>query len=377
MRKTRIAIDIRDLRVAKTGAKTYLAEICRQFKEPTQGITFFFIDTWLPVYTGQNKLLKIVEHIRFQLWKQVYLPLFCIAKRCDILYCTDYFLPVIKAGYKTAVVFHDAFCWEYPEQYNQLWLGLLNSLGVYAARKADAVITMSEHSKKQIIKHVGISPERIHVIYLAAKTMDAAPSNAPSPVPGKYILHVGVLEKRKNLPNLIRAFDLLIKSGFVDYKLVLAGGRINKTHLDDYPNILSLIRQLSLEEKVWLPGFVREEDLPTYYAHASLYAFVSLNEGFGIPLLEAFNAKVPALIADNSCLPEIAGDAAVCCDPHDAGDIKQKMEIILSDPDLQQELIRKGSQRARLFSWKANADELLRVFAQILVLERNDDQSRI
>ena len=104
LKQIKIAVDIRDLRIAKTGSKTYLEEICREFKKNHPGFTFHFIDTWLPVYTGSNKLLKAIEHIRFFTWKQLLLPVICLVNRYDILFCTDYFVPLLKLKVKTVVV---------------------------------------------------------------------------------------------------------------------------------------------------------------------------------------------------------------------------------------------------------------------------------
>ena len=297
-----ICIDTRDLRIAKTGARTYLEEICKELKKGHPGFRVYFIDTFLPVYTGKNKIFKIIEHIRFFFWKQFSLPVICFTKGCDILYCTDYFLPFIKLNFKTAVVFYDAFFWEYPDQYNKLWLFLLQNIGVPAARKANAIITLSEHSKKQIARFVGIAADKIHAIHLAPKssTRKLSVKDAPIDPNKKYILHIGVLEKRKNLLNLIKAFDLLMKEGFNDYYLVLVGNRVAKSKINDSENIDQLITVLGLQEKVILPGFISDEQLAFYYKNARLYTFVSINEGFGLPVLEAFQNDLPTIISNNS-----------------------------------------------------------------------------
>lgn len=366
--KIKIAVDIRDLQIAKTGAKTYLEEICKVLQKGHPGFTFFFINTCLPVYTGKNKVLKAVEHARFFCWKQISLPFICLVKGVDILYCTDYFLPLLKLNFKTAIVFHDAFFWEYPDQYNRLWLGLLKTIGVPAAKKADAVITVTEYSKKQIIQYVGINPTKIHAIHLAPKTSSGhqqppdAKQIAISGSGKKYILHIGVLEKRKNLLNLVRAFDLLSRDGFEEYYLVLAGNKVAKSRINDSENIHQLIISLGLQEKVILPGFISDEQLAHYYSHASLYAFVSVNEGFGLPVLEAFQHRLPTLVSHNSCLPEVGGDAVITCDPYDVADIKNKMKMILADNDLQKILIKRGQERLALFSWDKTTQELLQVF---------------
>jgi glycosyltransferase involved in cell wall biosynthesis len=369
MKKITVCIDIRDLRIAKTGAKTYLEEICKELKKGRPDFTFRFIDTWLPVYRGNNKLLKAVEHIRFLGWKQITLPLICYFRSCDILYCTDYFLPLLKLNFKTAVVFYDAFFWEYPDQYNRFWLMLLEAFGVTAAKKADAVITISEYSKNQIVKYVGINADSIHAIHLAPKSSIQLITNSRQPdlLTGKepekkYILHIGVLEKRKNLLNLIKAFSLLLKDGFEDYYLVLVGNKVTKTKIDDSENIIKLIQELGLQEKIIMPGFITDEELAFYYKNASLYAFVSINEGFGLPILEAFQHHLPTLISNNSCLPEVGGDAVITCNPFDEHDIKEKMRSVILDKSLQKELIDKGNKRLEKFSWQRTTGELLDVF---------------
>ncbi|MBI2283787.1 MAG: glycosyltransferase family 4 protein [Bacteroidetes bacterium] len=363
----RVAIDIRDLRISKTGAKTYLEEIVKELSKGKEGFRFFFINPWIPPFKSKNKLFKVIEHIRFFTWKQISLPLICALKKCDILFCTDYFVPWCKFNCKTAVVFHDAFFWEYPEQYNPLWLQMLNRIGVAAAKKADAIITVTEYSKKQITRFTDIPATKIFPIHLAPKTLEPLRSTtgtAKQPA-RKYILHVGVMEKRKNLLTLIRAFDLLLKEGYAEYDLVLVGSSIDKELIDDSKNILKLIQESQLQDRVILPGFVTPDELAAYYQNAVVYAFVSTNEGFGIPLLEAFQNHLPALIANNSCLPEVGRDAVIQCDPFDAFDIKEKLKLIIDNPDLQQEMIKKGKNRLCLFSWKITAEKILSVFQQI------------
>jgi glycosyltransferase involved in cell wall biosynthesis len=368
-RPIQVFIDIRDLRIAKTGAKTVLEEICLQLRKGYPGFDIHFIDTPFPVYTGKNKWLKAIEHARFFCWKQITLPIICLIRGCDILFCTDYFLPLFPIQFKTAVIFYDAFFWQYPEQYNPIWLKLLHHIGVPAARKASAIITISHHSREQIIQCVRLAPEKIHAIHLAPKSSTAvvtADYRASMDAGKKYILHIGVLEKRKNLLNLIRAFARLREAGFHDYYLVLAGGTVPKNNLDDSGNIRQLISELQLENFVLLPGFISDEALAHYYRQASLYAFVSVNEGFGLPILEAFQHRLPTLIANNSCLPEVGGDAVITCDPYDPADIAEKMKLIVSNSALQEELVQKGLRRLQDFSWQKTTDELMEVFRQMM-----------
>lgn len=359
-----VFVDIRDLRIAKTGAKTYLEETCRQLSRGEPGFKFRFVDTVIPVYAGPNKLLKVVEHIRYFGWKQVTLPFICMLRGCDILYCTDYFLPLLNPGFKTAVVFYDAFFWQYPDQYNRLWLFLLNTVGLAAARRADAVITITEYSRRQIHEHTRIALDRIHAIHLAPKSFITELDTASAPVDPsrKFILHIGVLEKRKNLLNLIKAFKMLKEEGFQEYQLVLVGNAVNKTKIDDSANISRLVRELDLENEVIFPGFVTDEELAYYYRNAMMYAFVSVNEGFGLPILEAFQHDLPVLISDNNCLPEVGGDAVVSCNPYDVAAIKAAMKRIISDEALRSSLVTRGRARLAQFSWERTTASLLQVF---------------
>lgn len=370
IKKIKVAVDTRDLKISKTGTKTYLEEIITAFSKPSPDFKFHFIKAMLPVYSGKNLFLKSIEHIRFFFWKQIQLPFICLVHRCDILYCTDYFLPFLSFHFKTAVVFHDAFFWEYPEHYNPLWLKILNTFGVRAARKADAIITTTHYSKNQLIKYLGFNSNKIHVIYLAPKssTRKVNATNLIIDPNKKYILHIGVLEIRKNLQNLIKAFHLLLQDGFEDYYLVLGGSNSVKTNLDDSPNIRSLINQLSLQERVIITGFIPDEELAGLYQYSSAYAFVSINEGFGIPMLEAFQNKVPVLIANNSCLPEVAGGAAIMCNPFDTIDIKNGLKTILQNNSLREELVRKGTERLAMFSWKMTAENTLSVFKKMMAV---------
>lgn len=360
----KVFVDIRDLRIAKTGAKTYLEETCRQLARGQAGFTFKFIDTIIPVYAGPNKLLKVVEHIRYFGWKQLTLPIICMLRGCDILYCTDYFLPLVKPGFKTAVVFYDAFFWQYPDQYNRLWLFLLNTVGLAAARRADAVITITEYSRIQIHDHTGIALGKIHAIHLAPKSFITELDTASATVDPsrKFILHIGVLEKRKNLLNLVKAFKMLKEEGFPEYQLVLVGNAVNKTKIDDSANISRLVNELHLEDEVIFPGFVTDEQLAYYYRNATMYAFVSVNEGFGLPILEAFQHDLPVLISDNNCLPEVGGDAVISCNPYDVTAIKEAMKRIITDKPLRETLVTRGRARLAQFSWERTTASLLQVF---------------
>ena len=367
-----IAVDIRDLRVAKTGTRTYLEEVCNEFKKMnSDDLHFHFFDTGIPVYTGSNKLLKLIEHARYQTWKQLVLPLKAFFKGCDIVFCTDNFVPIIHLGYKTIPVFHDAFFFETPGQYSKLWLWLYHKTAVPAAKRSPFVVTPTAYAKKQINHYTHIANEKLVVIHEGAKTLkfDGDIDDACTLLKSllltshQYILHVGSMYKRKNIPALIYAFSQLKNMGYPNLKLVLAGHTpVNKFGNEDYQQILNAIADTKLEKDIVLTGYMPDTDLSQLYKNALLYVFPSVNEGFGIPILEAFAHDLPVLIANNTCLPEVGGDAALQFDPFDTGDLFQKIQTVLNDTELQKEMVGKGHERLKLFSWHKTALELVDVF---------------
>jgi glycosyltransferase involved in cell wall biosynthesis len=366
-----IAVDVRDLRIAKTGTRTYLEELCREFKKMESNVLrFHFIDTAIPVYTGANKLFKYLEHFRYQLWKQLILPLKALFKRCDIVFCTDNCVPLIHLGYKTIPVFHDAFCFESPEAYGKLWLWLYTKTAVPAAKRSPFVITPTSYSKKQINHFTGIPNERLIVIHEGPKNLETGDLhgnadkllNKLSLTKQSYLLHVGSMFKRKNIPALVEAFAKVKSEAHPDLKLVLAGPTPANTSDNDYRLIISTIESCNLTGDVVLTGYLTDNDLAILYQNALIYVFPSTNEGFGIPILEAFKNDLPVLVADNTCLPEVGGDAILQFNPFDIDDIATKIKNVLSDPGLQKDMIRRGNERLKDFSWQKTAVQLIKVF---------------
>lgn len=366
----KIGVDIRDLKIAKTGTKTYLEEICNAFKKLDQSkYKFYFLDTRIPVYTGENKLLKLIEHFRYQLWKQLFLPLLAWYNGCDVVFCTDNFAPIIKLGYKTVPVFHDAFFFEDPSHYNKIWLWLYKKLAIPAALNSHALIVPTNYVKERVLHFTRIDERKLHVVYEGPKTFQTEHLNDQITLldsfglkPKKYILHVGVMNKRKNIPALIIAFKKLIDDGLIDQKLVLTGNKNSKKHSNDYLSISQTIHQFNLENHVVFTGYITDMELGVIYKSALFYVFPSLNEGFGIPILESFKHEIPVLVADNTCLPEVGGDAVLTFNPFSENDLYHKMKLLVNDENLRKDLINKGIVRLRAFSWHKTVLKLLPIF---------------
>lgn len=366
-----VGVDIRDLQVAKTGQRTVIEELCRQFRTiGDDRFKFVFFDTSIPVYTGKKKSFLLFEHIRYQFWKQMILPVKAWWSNCDILFCGDYFVPYVHLGYKTVEIFYDAFFFEYPTHYNKLWLKIFHHIAIPAARRCSYIMTITEYARKKVHLHTQIPENRLVTIYPGPKSLQAKSSSSTIPVNlkmiegQKYILHVGVMEKRKNLPALINAFKQLRESGYTELKLVIVGKGNGKTFSDDTEQVKAAIQKNHLENHVILTGYLPDEEVGIIYRHAFMYVFPSINEGFGIPIMEAFKFNLPVLVADNTCLPEVGGDAVITFDPFNEQDIYTKMKQVLDDEQLRMKLIEKGQQRLQQFTWEKAAEKLMVVFKQ-------------
>jgi glycosyltransferase involved in cell wall biosynthesis len=371
LKKQKIGIDIRDLKIAKTGAHTYLSELCKAIKNSEQDLQFeyVFLDTRLPIYTGSSKIGKLWEQVNYIFWKQITLPIKAWLTGCSLVFCSDYFVPYIHLGFTTVSVFHDAFIWEYPSHYNKYWLGLFKTFGVSAAKKASAVVTVTSYAKDQIAKYSGIDAANIVPIHIGPKSSVAenefcavVDHNLEPLLQKKYILHVGTIEKRKNLTTLLKAFELLLQNNPQDLYLIIVGQKSNKPTLKDDAVFEMVAASSLLKERVVFTGYLTDSQTATLYKHAALYVFPSVNEGFGIPILEAFAHKVPVLVSNNSCLPEVAGNAAIGFDPYNPDALSTLIAQTLNDTALLQSLQQKGTERLEHFSWRKTLNALEAVF---------------
>lgn len=364
----KVAVDMRDLQIAASGARSYLESLAIEFKKEHTGFRFYFLDAKTKAYTGNQFLLKVKEQLNYFLWKQIILPYQSKQLGCPILFCSDFMVPYFSLGIKTIPVFHDAFFWEYPQHYNKYWLLFFRNLGLAAAKKSAFVVTPTQYASNQLAKYTGIKPNKIQVIGEAPKTIATSISdNEPSTIVkqilnSEYILHVGSLEKRKNLPALIRAFKIVKANGFPDLKLVLVGKASNKITLDDSIAIMDVIHQEQLSKEVILTGYLNDNEVQKIYQKAKLYVFPSINEGFGIPVLEAFKYNVPVVIANNTCLPEVAGLAAKSFNPFSVEDMANVIVTLLKDDTLRQSYIEKGKEQLQNFSWEKTAGSLMQLF---------------
>lgn len=237
-----------------------------------------------------------------------------------------------------------------------------------SAEKADGLIAISEHTKRDMIEHLGIPAERIRVTLLAADERyrvindrkSVADVSAQYGIDREYILYTGTLEPRKNVPTLIRAFYQLKQEAKIPHRLVLAG---KKGWL--FESIFSEVEKLGLTNEVIFTGYVPDDDLPSLYNGASLFVYPSFYEGFGLPPLEAMACGCPVVAANISSLPEVVGDAGVLVDPNRSDDLAEAMIKVLRDYELSACMSNRGIARAATFSWERCAQETLSFYKDV------------
>jgi len=222
-----------------------------------------------------------------------------------------------------------------------------------AAARADAIIAVSAFTKQQVVGLLGVDAARVHVVHHGIRTLPQGTNTAREPV----ILNVGAIQKRKNIVRLVEAFESLDPA----WRLVLAGS--NGYGADE---ILARIASSPARDRIQVTGYVSPKELAQWYERAGIFAFPSLDEGFGMPVLEAMAAGVPVVTSDRSALPEVAGDAAMLIDPESTGALRHALQQLTGNMDLREDWIRRGIERARTFTWEKAVRETWDVYRQLL-----------
>lgn len=288
-------------------------------------------------------------------------------RKLDVFHGPAERLPDFRRPYKIVTI-HDLSITRkddfHAENFKRLMMDRYDKL--IRRKQADAIITVSENSKKEICSHYQIDPERIHVVHhgvdeVFKKMPETSLNNALERLnKGKpYIFYAGALQERKNTVRLVKAFAKFAKQ-MDNFELVLAGKPTWK-----FENIQKTIIESGLEHKVRIMGYVSKPDLIALYSGASMFAFPSLYEGFGLPILEAMACGCPVVTSCTTSMPEVAGDAAILVDPLSVDDITAGM-MRLMDKSEREIFIKKGYERAKKFTWQNTARRTLDVYRRFL-----------
>jgi glycosyltransferase involved in cell wall biosynthesis len=317
----------------------------------------------MPVPT-ENWQYQIVGPKKF--WTQIGLPLklFLESRKPNVFFSPSHYAPRFSS-IPTAISIMDLSYIHFPELFTKHDLYQLVNWTKYSAKNAKNIFTISNFSRDDIIKTYKKRPENVKTTYLGIKPvlsgnykiLNMEELNKKFGISAPYILFVGTLQPRKNIVKLIEAFSFLKEK---DIQLVIVG---KKGWL--FEEIFQAPEKYGVLDRIKFLDFVGDEDLPSLYKNAFCFVLPSLYEGFGLPVLEAMKFGCPTVISDTSSLPEVGGDAALYFDPQSADDIAEKLGKVIADEKLREEMIKKGYNQVKKFSWEKTAKETLKVLEDL------------
>src|SRR5437868_2798823 len=314
---------------------------------------------------GENFRAVPETAANYSVTEQLKIPLALKREHVTLFHAPHYVLPPLVPC-RSVVTIHDCIHLMFPQYLpNRLAYAYARTSVALAARRATRVLTVSESSKRDILRFVDAPPEKIDVIYNAyderfgiePREEDVVRVRERYQLHDEFVLYAGNVKPHKNLERLIEAFDLVRRRGLGHLRLVLIGDDISR-----YAALRRAVHQHQLHKYVRFLGYLPEDTLAVLYRLAGLFVFPSLYEGFGLPPLEAMASGTPVVTSNVSSLPEVAADAAVLVDPYDAAAIAGGIERVLTDEQLRRDLRQRGLARARQFSWEASVRRIREIY---------------
>jgi len=300
-------------------------------------------------------------------WLNMHVPKYIARQKVALFHGTNFVLPV-RTNCPTVVTIHDLSFLRIPFAYGPIYRRYMKMQVHLALRQAAAVITGSESAKKDLIEIFKVNPARIAVIYHGVGKEFLQQHNEQYlqkvrlllGLPSRYILHVGVIECKKNLIALIKAGVNVIKQGLADAVVFAGRDGLGADEIRGFASVCGL------NESVKFLGYVPQELLPGLYALARVVVFPSFYEGFGMPVLEGMASGVPVIVSGFSSLPEVAQDAGFILKEASAEEIEQALQLVLGNESLWAELSERGLKRAQAFSWAESAARHIEVYRRVL-----------
>ncbi|MES2744722.1 MAG: glycosyltransferase family 1 protein [Bdellovibrionota bacterium] len=313
-----------------------------------------------PNVTLVTSPLKVGGNLRNHLWEQFLLPRLAKKHKIDILHSPANMAPLFYNG-ASVVHIHDLCFVVNPQWYSYTFHTAYNIAIPRLAKKATRVITNSNNSRNDLLQFYNVDASKVRLIYWAVdQTFGQKETSTVETIPETdYILYVGSLEPRKNIGNLIEAFERMrSRNPDLKTKLVLIGGESPL-----FANVRLQIK--TYQQDVVFKGFVSDEELRAYYRHAQAVAYPSLYEGFGLPPLEAMASGAPVVTSNTSSLPEVVGNAALMVSPYDCDQLADTLALIVRDPLLRREMRARGYEQVKKFNWYRVARNILAVYYEV------------
>jgi glycosyltransferase involved in cell wall biosynthesis len=317
---------------------------------------------------GDNFRPVVQTAANYSISEQVRVPLALAREGVTLFHAPHYVLPPLVRC-KAVVTIHDCIHLMFPQYLpNRFAYTYARASISLAARRATRIMTVSESSKRDILRFVDTEPDKIDVIYNAyddrfaidPREEDVVRVRERYQLESEFVLYAGNVKPHKNLERLIEAFHLVRNRGLDHLKLVLIGDEISR-----YTALRRAVHRHQLHKYVRFLGYLPEMTLAVMYRLAGVFVFPSLYEGFGLPPLEAMASGTPVVTSNVSSLPEVAGDAAILVDPYDPRAIADGIYRVLTDEHLRRDLRRKGVARAGMFSWEQSVRRVRAIYDEV------------
>jgi len=304
-------------------------------------------------------------------WEQAVQPFALKKEGVDLLHALAFVTPLLSPC-PSVVTIYDLGFLLYPESFKRSKRFYLSLFTRLSARRARRIIAISESTKRDVVHLLGVSPERVEVIYCGIEGAfhpmpqdQVAAFRSKRGLPERFILFVGTIEPRKNLTTLLEAYAMLrrdVRDQEIGNLHLVIGGAKGWF----YQDVFARVEELGLEGEVMFPGYIPAGELPLWYNAAELFVYPSLYEGFGLPPLEAMACGTPVVASNTSALPEVVGEAGLTVDPLDVEGLAEAMRRVLGDEAFRQEMRERGLRRAEGFSWTKTAQETVQVYRRAM-----------
>jgi len=359
--KIKVFIDVFYYQAALSGIRTYINELVLGAKNSeNKNIEYFFshdINQWGQNHfflNSKNRLSRLYFHIYYFFWKQIILPFKILKHKPNVLICPDFVAPLWHLKTLKLCVIHDTLFWDYPKNYSALWRKYYTKLISLGLRGNSSIITTSNYVKSNLESLFSKQNFSINVIYqsfIKSKTDDDRILKTLNLKDSDFLFHVGSFDKRKDLITLVKAFKLLKEDKTNDHlKLVLTGQKIINGNIEVLNELETYIFTNNLSKNVLMTGYLSDAEISSLYKKALIYVFPSVEEGFGIPVLEAFAMRTPVVASNAEAMVEIADGAAEHYNAGDQVELFKTLTKLVASKTKRTYLIEKGTERLKGFS---------------------------
>jgi len=370
----RIAIDATIIRKEITGTGFYITNLINGLIKIDNLNNYYIFgdEQYLRKYIKIDKDNFKVVHKRFKnriirvLWEYFIFPFKLKKLKIDILHSPNYITPLLKLGFKIILTIHDLTFLLFPEKYTITKRWLFGKMIPISIKMSDKIVAVSKNTKKDILKFFNISDDKILVTYESypdyynysidrSRAKDILKKYG---IERNFILYVGMIEPRKNIISLLKAFVELDKD--LELDLVIVGKK--GWYFKEIEKYMENTVNLRLKNKIIFTGYIPEHELKYFYRLALMFVYPTLYEGFGLPPLQAMACGTPVITSNISSLPEVVGNAAIKINPDDLGELKNSIKCLYKNEEKRGELIKKGLENAKKFSLENVALNVLSVY---------------